>query len=92
MPEEVYSILACNTLLLLLLFLIVRPMYEMYIIKKIKKDIRYGLTEALNRYHTELKHKMNRELDRLKADIREEIVAGKELERLLKNRNGGSHG
>ena len=66
-------------------------MYEMYIVKKIKKDIRYDLTEALDRYHTELEHKMNRELDRLKADIREEIVAGKELERLLKNRNGGSH-
>ena len=89
MSEGVYSLLICNVAIILVLFLIVRPLYEAYFISKIKKDIHSSLSEILVKYHTELEYKLNRELSRVETDMREEVAAGRAIERKLRN-GGGS--
>lgn len=88
MSAGVYSLLICNVAILLVLFLVVRPLYEAYFTAKIKKDIYSSLSETLTKYFTELEHKLNRELRRLETDMREEVAAGRALERKLINGGG----
>lgn len=52
-PDNVYSLLFCNMFLFLVLFLVVRPLYEAYMIRRIRVDVLKNVLALLESFRAE---------------------------------------
>jgi len=76
-PDSIYSLLSCNMLIILVLFLVVRPLHERYMIRKIRMDILKSVSAVLENFHADLGRKLSDDFESFRVDIRKEVAIGK---------------
>jgi hypothetical protein len=91
-PDTIYIIVIYNTLTLLILFLLIRPIYENYVIKKIRTSILKNVTAALENAHASFNSKLAVEIRKVKEDMREEAAVKNIIDSTLIQKRGREDG